>query len=81
MSSKEDVGRLEIAMPAMQNLEALKKMSADDLGVSLGQFRRNLLLEIAKLKMLHGKEDGRIALKPLKKNVQIYLGAIHCSVF
>lgn len=42
-------------------------MSADDLGVSLGQFRRNLLLEIAKLKILHGKEDGRIALKPLKK--------------
>lgn len=51
----------------MQNLEALKKMSADDLGVSLGQFRRNLLLEIAKLKILHGKEDGRIAFKPLKK--------------
>lgn len=51
----------------MQNLEALKKMSADDHGVSLGQFRRNLPLEITKLKILHGKEDGRIALKPFKK--------------
>ena len=59
--------RSRCQLVAMQNLEALTKMSADDLGVSLGQFRRNLLLEITKLKILHGKEDGRIALKPFKK--------------
>lgn len=41
----------------MQNVKTLKKLSANHLGVLLCQFRSDVLLQVASLKIPHRKED------------------------